>query len=288
MQAPKLFLLPLLFCCVTFSCLTLTSCVQPTHSSSAALEGNWHIAGQLGNAPLQLVQSPLIAFSMGVSGSTVYANGSIDVTCTNGGAIGGSMYLTGSIASDGTFTLTNASEPLDSIQITIHGKVPAGGATAWSGSYTLANASDTSCAFNQSSSFVATLYPPLNGTYSGTITGPGYGSGITVTVQISQGQFTSASAPRSSAPTFFIPLSSSISVVGSSSYTSGSTSAMGMPMLTDGVAGNYFGLDYTMNDGTSLFLVGWFSDSSESTLQVQLDSGLSTSTISNICTLTRQ
>lgn len=283
MHAPKLFLLPLLL-----FCLVLTSCVQPIRSSYAALEGNWHIAGQLGPGPLQLVQSPLIAFSMGASGNSVYANGSIDVTCANGGAIGGSMYLTGSIASDRSFTLTNASVPEDSIQITIHGIVPTSGATTWAGSYTLVNASNTSCVFSQSSDFAATPYPPLNGTYSGTITGPGFGSGIAVTVQISQGPFTSAPSPTSSTPTYFIPLSSTISVVGSSSYTAGATSAKGIPMLTDGVAGNYFGLNYTMNDGSTLFMTGWFLDSSESTLEVQVIGGFGSSTISNICTLTRQ
>jgi hypothetical protein len=79
-----------------------------------------------------------------------------------------------------------------------------------------------------------------------------------------------------------------ISVVGSSSYTSGSTSAVESPLPSNGIGGNFFGMEYKMNDGSTLILSGWFLDSSESTLQVELNGSFGSGIASNICTLTRQ
>src|SRR5208283_3294491 len=165
-----------------FSCLFLTSCVKNTGSSNTpapsytAVDGNWHITGEQGTGPagLPLAESPFLAFDLGVIGNTVYANGVVEVNCTTAAAEGNGLSLSSQIASDGTFTLSNSSVPLDSIQLTIQGKIPDTGATTWSGNYTVVNANPpTGCIFNDSNSFVATPYPPLDGTYAGTITGPG-------------------------------------------------------------------------------------------------------------------
>lgn len=213
------------------------------------------------------------------------------MNCPNGGAIGGAIELTGQIASDGTFVLSNASEPLDSIQVSIRGTVPADGATSWPGSYTITNAAtETGCTFNDSSSFVAGLYPPLNGTYAGTITGPGFGSGINIAIQITQGTFTSAMLGSRSPAVFYTPLSSTITVSGSPIFTSGTTTTNPAPALAGSINGNAFNLNYVMNNGSALALSGLFTDSSESTLQVVLlpAFGSTGSGGSNICTLTLQ
>jgi len=283
MQAGKLFLAPLLF-----SSLCLTSCVQSAPKSYAGINGNWHIAGKEGVTQLPLVQSPLLTFAMGVNGKTIYASGNVGVNCSNGGAaIGGVSPVTGQIASDGTFLLSNSAEPLDTIQLTIRGKVPADGATTWTGSYTIVNAvPSTGCVFNDSSDFVATAYPPLNGAYSGMITGPGFESGISVTTQITQGAFTSAALPRSSALVYYTPLSGTIAITGSPTLKTGTTSANQVPWSSS-ISGNGFILNFVMNDGSTLALSGWFTDSSESTIQV-VTGGFGQSYKSNICTLTRQ
>jgi hypothetical protein len=243
--------------------------------------------------PGQTLQSPLLTFAMGVNGNTVYAKGNIGVNCSGGSVgMGGGLSLTGQIASDGTFLLTNAAEPLDSIQVAIQGKVPAEGSTTWAGSFTVTNAlTETSCNVNVTSNFVATPYSPLNGTYAGTITGPKFGSGITVTTQITQEAFTSAAVGPLSVPSFFTPLSATMTVKGSPSLTSGTTTASQVPAWSSSITGDAFLLTFLMNDGSTLVLSGWFTDSSESTLQVMVMTGFGSTGsggASDICTLIRQ
>jgi hypothetical protein len=266
MQSGKLLFLPLLLMSIG-----LTSCGRIIQASYAALDGNWHIAGEQGNQILPPLQSPLLTFAIGGSGDTVYANGNVGVICSSGSsAIGGGVELTGQIASDGTFLLSNSAFPLDSIQITIQGKVPAPGSTTWSGSYTVTNGPTAiGCSFNLSGDFVASLYPPLDGTYSGTITGQGLGSGITVTTQITQGTFTSITLSPSARTIYFIPLTATITVSGSSSYTTGTTTASQLLPGSSSIGGNSFALTFLMNNGSTLTLSGWFSDPSESTLQIE-------------------
>lgn len=255
------------------SCSQHTTQSTPVATSYTALNGNWHIAGEPGSGLLPLAQSPLLTLAIGVSGSTVYASATVGVTCSSGaeigGPVGGGMSLTGPIASDGTFTLSNSGEPADTIQITIQGQAPVEGATTWSGNYTVVNANPpTGCIFNDANSFVATLYPPLDGTYTGTVTGAGLDSGWTVSVQMTQGAFTSATlSPNSSTLVYFTPLNSTIQITGSSTLTTG-TSAANPIQGTSSISGDAFIVNYIMNDGSTLSLSGWFMDSSESTLQV--------------------
>jgi len=285
MQARTLYLLPLLL-----SSLCFVSCTQNAPKDYSTLNGNWHLAGEQGTTPGPLLQSPLLTFAMGVDGNTVYANGNVGVTCSGGSSgIGGGMSLAGQIAPDGTFVLSNSSAPADTIQLTIKGKVPAHGESTWAGSYTMANATPpTGCTFSNASNFTATAYPPLNGTYSGAITGPKLGAGITVTTEIFQGEFTSEPSPSSLA-TYFTPLSATITVNGSSTLTSGTTTSSQLTAGSSSIRGNSFVLHFLMNDGSTMYLDGWFTDSSESTLQVTLTPAFGTGgTPSNICTLTRQ
>ena len=286
MLARKLRFLPLLLLS-----LGMTSCVQNTPKSYAALNGNWHLSGQQGATQLPLLKSPLLTFAMGVSGKTVSANGTAGVNCSGGdGALAGSMSFSGQIAADGTFELTNSAEPRDTIQLTIKGKVPPDGATTWAGSYTMVNSTPpTGCIFNLSSDFVATAYPPLNGTYSGKITGHGLGSGIMDSTVISQGAITAAPLRPSLPVIYYIPLRATIEVSGSSSYSSGTTTASQSAAASSSVSGNSLSLNYLMNDGSTVLLEGWFPNPSESTLQVHLMPGFGTSgSVSDICTLTRQ
>jgi hypothetical protein len=239
-----------------------------------------------------LEQSPLLTFAMGVNGNTLYANGNVGVNCSSGSsAEGGVMSLSGPIASDGTFVLSNSAQPLDSIQIAIEGKIPADGATTWAGSYKVVNATPpTGCLFNYSSDFVATAYTPLNGTYSGKITGPKLGSGITVITQISQGELASGRLLPTSPLIYYFPLSATITVGGSPTIKSGSTAEGSLTALSSSIRGNAFTLNFIMNDGSTVDLEGWFTDASESTLQVSLAPNFGKSSLgpSDICTLTRQ
>jgi hypothetical protein len=267
MRARRLFLLsPLL------SCLSLTCCVQPLAKSYAALNGNWHIAGGPNSS-----QYPLLALTIVVNGDLVYGSGTVGVNCANSGSsfslIGSGFSFTGQIASDGTFLLTNSS--LDGAQIAIKGEVPRVGSTTWAGSFTITNApTATSCSFDVSSNFLATAYPPLNGKYTGTITGPGLGSAITISTQVSQGALSQTPVPGgpSYALSSYIPLSATTTVSGSSCFATGTsaqaTATSTLPPST--LNGDLFLLSYVMNDGSNFQILGWLSDPSESTLQVQV------------------
>jgi len=258
MRSGKLFLVPLLL-----SGLCLVSCNQSNYQPRSALNGNWHIAG---TAFFQ--QYPLLTLALVVSGNTVYGSGDVGVDCSSRGfGIGSSLSVTGQIASDGSFLLTNSASPLDSIQVAIQGKVPAEGSKSWAGSFTLTNAAtQTLCIFNVSSDFVATAYAPLDGTYDGTLAGQGLGSGIGVTTQLSQGAFTSFPRRSPLPPIYYIPLSATITVSGSPCFTSGTPSKD----FVNSIGGNSFDLSYAMNDGSTLLVNGWFTDSSESILQLEV------------------
>jgi hypothetical protein len=148
----------------------------------------------------------------------------------------------------------------------------------------------TGCLFNYSSDFVATAYTPLNGTYSGKITGPKLGSGITVITQISQGELASGRLLPTSPLIYYFPLSATITVGGSPTIKSGSTAEGSLTALSSSIRGNAFTLNFIMNDGSTVDLEGWFTDASESTLQVSLAPNFGKSSLgpSDICTLTRQ
>ena len=258
MRSGKLFLVPLLL-----SGLCLVSCNQSNYQPRSALNGNWHIAGTE-----FFQQYPLLTLALVVSGNTVYGSGDVGVNCSgSGSSVGSSLSVTGQIASDGSFLLTNSASPLDSIQVAIQGKVPAAGSKSWAGTFTLTNAvTQTLCVFNVSSDFVATAYAPLDGTYDGTLAGQGPGPGITVATQISQGVFTSFPRQSPLPPIYYIPLSATITVSGSPCFTSGTPSND----FLNSIGGNSFALSYAMNDGSTLLVNGWFTDSSESTLQLEV------------------
>lgn len=244
------------------SSLLLSSCDGRllSFSNDASLGGNWHLVGQnafLGN-PLQ---GPFLSLALDASGGTLYAEGDAFVPCSQGGGIGGSIGATAQIASDGTFVLTNSADPIDSIHFTITGSAPAPGATAWQGTYMLVNNSNTNCVFNLSGSFTATAYPPFDGTYAGAITGSGLGTGVSITLKVSQGAPTLEMAGGRTH--FYIPLNSTIAVSGSPCFTTGTT-ASNWP---SGVAGDNFNLYYTMNDGSTVEVLGWFNGQTETTLE---------------------
>jgi len=263
MRSGKLLLLPLLL-----SSLFLASCNQSNYQASSPLNGNWQIAGTAFFQPY-----PLLTLALVVSGNTVYGSGDVGVNCASGGAgLGGSLSVTGQIGSDGTFVLANSDAPADTIQVTIQGKVPAAGSKSWAGSFTITNlATSNLCTFDVSSDFVATAYPPLDGSYEGTLAGQnvGSGSGITAATQITQGAVTSFSRPSPLAPIYYIPLSAFITVSGSPCFTSGTSKPPTIDFLNS-ISGNSFQLSYTMNDGSTLLVSGWFTDSSESTLQLEV------------------
>lgn len=229
------------------------------------IDGNWHIVGAH-----SIPQFPFVALAVGASGNTIYASGDVGVNCSQlSAAIGGTMYLTGQVASDGSFQMSNAASPVDTIQLTVEGKIPPTGATTWNGHFTLANAaSQTGCLFNNSGDFTATAYAPFTGTYAGTVTSPSIPSpGVSITLSVVQGEPTFSAQPPLGTQDFTIPLTGSATVSGSSCYTAGSATAASGSLIR----GDAFGLAFPMSDGSTLRLTGWFTDATESSLLVQFE-----------------
>jgi hypothetical protein len=225
--------------------------------------GNWKLIGT-GSAPGEIPSSPYIGLALGVSGNTLYASGVDLVPCAQGSsAIGGSLGGITQIASDGSFELNNSSIPQDSIQYSIQGKVPQVGESTWQGTYRLNNSTTTNCTFNNSGSFTATAYPPFHGTYSGIIDSESLGSNVSLTLNVSQGVPVISTIGPQALKLFSLPLTGTVSVSGSACFTSGAIDSKS----NSSVGGDQFMMNAAMNDGSSVQILGWFSDQTEKTLQ---------------------
>lgn len=247
-------------------CVCLTACGASftNHAGNETVTGgNWRLVGT-GSAPGAIPSGPYIGLALGVSGNTLYASGTDLVPCSQGSsAIGSHMSGSTQIAADGSFELNNASIPQDSIQYSIQGKVPEAGSSTWQGTYTLTNSGSTNCTFNYSGSFTATAYPPFEGTYSGTINSQSLGSSVSLTLDVSQGAPIVSSTLPQTLPTLRLPLTGTISVSGSTCFTSGTFNSN----ASSGVGGDQFMVNAAMNDGSSAQILGWFGDPTEKTLQ---------------------
>jgi len=236
----------------------------------AALQGNWYLFGQNSFASGDSTSASYIGLAIGVSGNTIYASGDASVNCSQpGSGIGGGISAIGEIAADGTFTLTDTSNTLNSIQYTIRGTVPLNGSATWQGTYSLFNSASTiGCTFNQSGEFTATAYAAFRGNYTGTLAGPHNGG--PVVFQVSQGEPSFSFVGPFNSPVFSIPLSGTITVSGSPCFTSGTFTNTGS------ISGDSFNISISMNDGSTLRAFGWLADPSEGALKFEgtIENGL--------------
>jgi hypothetical protein len=256
----------------------IASLAQDAPKTYSALNGMWHITGARDPR-----QHPFLALSFAVNGDTVYGSGSLELTCSNkSGVVGTGVFVTGKIAQDGSFLLTSTKgEARIGQQVSIKGKVPAEGATTWAGSLTIVYATARprpDCEFRLSRDFVATPYPALSGTYTGTITGPDLGGELTVSLKITQGQVTAddtfgpneSARPDEPSPAlerFYTPLNATITVSGYRSFTAEAV-AVNRHKGANQIDGDRFRLEFPLEDGSTLTLNGWYPKISESTLVV--------------------
>jgi hypothetical protein len=255
----------------------IASLAQDAPKTYSALNGMWHITGARDPR-----QHPFLALSFAVNGDTVYGSGHLELTCSNQTGLGTTVFVTGKIAEDGSFLLTSTKgEARIGQQVAIQGKVPAEGATTWAGSLTIvyANARPRpDCEFRLSRDFVATPYPALSGTFTGTITGPDLGGELTVSLKITQGQVTAddtfgpneSARPDEPSPTlerFYMPLKASIAVSGYRSFTAEAV-AVNTHKGANKIDGDGFRLEFPLEDGSTVTLNCWYPKISEPTLVV--------------------
>jgi hypothetical protein len=154
---------------------------------AAALIGNWHVFGSTDP------KSSGASVSIYADGDRIYGSGTYNILCRNGGNVGGGFVVEGAISSGGTFILDSPkyiedeSRSGEETKITIGGEIPGAGESTWAGTYSIArigpDGPDEHCPA-LSGDFVAARYAPPSGTYSGTIVGPGFGSGTPVTLDL--------------------------------------------------------------------------------------------------------
>ena len=275
MQLRRLSFLPILL-----PLLCLASFAQDAPERYSALNGNWHLTGGW-EMPLQ---SPRLTLSLSVNEDKIYGRGDFQMNCPDShSGLGMSFEAQGEIASDGSFVLNNlgALPDLPSARIfdsiSIKGRVPDQGATEWSGSFAVALVSQKGRCAKLSGDFVATQFAPLNGAYSGTITDSSNGSTATVLVDVdlAQGIFSSAhgngftlSEPASSDRVYYyLPVTGTVTVSG---FSSERITANAIANACSRMQGDGFILCFILEDGSTMTLSGFFTDSTETILNVQV------------------
>jgi hypothetical protein len=253
----------------------------PAAASASPLTGNWNL---LGNPTLQ--QYPSLSLTLFVNGNQITAQGQDFVLCPNLDGGGGSVGLTGQVAADGTFELSDVGSN-NSFLFAITGTIPPTGSSIWAGTYTLTTSpANTGCTINQTAAFTATAFAPLDGTYTGTLlegtTASPTGS-VTVSLSVSQGA-TAAYLPPGQA---YMPLTATIAISGVPCFTHGTNSTiLGASVLK----GDYSAITFNMDDGSQVILFSYL-DGTDSSELVQASLDISTGQCSGtgaFGTLTRQ
>jgi len=216
----------------------------------ASITGNWGLTANLTSGGTVPIGVYLTSNAGSVSG-IAYGPAATDNVCVANGCCGSpigffsGVALTGTVDSSGNLKLgtTAASNPAFAMTGTVSGSTLSNGNFTQSGT----------C--NTQGTITGIEYPPLDGTYSGTLTS-----------QVTGQSFTMAMAPnQSSAPNSygFLSLTGTVNVSG---YSYISPTAMSFPTgLT--FLGNAFAMDVNSSSGEALYLTATLSPDGK-TLQV--------------------
>ncbi|HEY4380860.1 MAG TPA: hypothetical protein VGN01_10980 [Acidobacteriaceae bacterium] len=236
------------------------------------LTGNWLVIGSLPDAGAAAFFPPRpagfgLALSLNEVAGQVTGAQSAMYNCGNTGGGGAGRLAATEIGADGSFTLQTPTVGglAPTITFTVNGVAPQAIGGTWSGTYS-ANDSNAGCG-PQSGSFTAVPIQPVTGTFQGQSTLGATSGGTPVSISIVLQQGTTNSLPTFSSITSQNALSGSITVQGTSCFTSG-TLALG-----DGaVYGGLVEAGFTMNDGSRFLVTGAIDDTAVS--KIQLESAL--------------
>jgi hypothetical protein len=226
----------------------------------ANLNGNWKLAGDR-----EQKIYPKLSVNLAVDGDRIIGAANYDIICSDKirRHFASDVRLDGKIDRDGSFTISSATYQ---VEVVIKGVVPADRAKAWNGTYafiippykSLSANPYGECTSPQSGSFVASAYASIGGTYSGRVTGPGFGSDVSVTIKIAE-----AGTPQSpNFPPF--PLSATISVQGSPCFVHGTSRT---PIDGNQLFGDRFDLNFDMDGAAVLMVDGWIAGAGSETLR---------------------
>ena len=304
--ASSAILLPLIACGASSSLVTTPTSANTNLSGNWLLDGSLPISNAFGLFPIFGTNAPTsgLAADVDIIGSNVTANVSVMYTCATSLGVNTTIttggFVTGPIASDGTFVLTAPSN--DALNLTLHGKVPSSARSSWSGDYSYSIATTyTPCTsvVSRTGTIAAVSMPLINGTYHGSQSTLG-GSPPQISVTTTLKQSGTLATTTGSSYTSNIPLSGSVTITGSSCLTSG-TPATTSPSPTfifpsgvysGTVEGNTVIALYQMNDNSLVALEGSINSTDSTKILarlVTLQPGTCNSSFnSGALTLTRQ
>jgi hypothetical protein len=227
----------------------------PPASSYANLDGNWLLTGQLpfaglGSSGIITNTQFGVAGTFSVVGSTVVAALSANLPCgafTASDALG---VMTGTVASDGSFTLQNANT-VSVGTVTLSGTVPSSATSSWSGNLAVSLAG-AGCPGIGQTSFTAVKIADVTGTYSGSSTITFANATPSAQVLSFQIALQQGAALTASGTDFPEVLTGTVKVQGSPCFSSGTIVAP----TGGGVLGSKVVINATMNDGSVLTSVG--------------------------------
>jgi hypothetical protein len=250
---------------------------SPTPAASP-LSGNWLVVGSLSNFGPTFAQgqSPFnLAVSLDVTGGKVTGYASTAFICANSGGFftdstgGLGELVTASIGADGSFELQPPvlGTGVPNVTFDVRGVVPQTVGATWSGTYTTTatNNGCTSTSASTSGAFTAVPIMPVTGTYTATGTlssqGPSGAAPVTITATFQQGAVgVPSTSTRVNSQNI---LNGNIAVQGSPCFSSGTINPM-----EGAVLGAFVQAEYTMNDGSELFVSGYIRDASVSTIEL--------------------
>jgi hypothetical protein len=252
------------------------------------LAGNWLLVGPMPTDEISLPPSPplpngvRLAMTFDVAGDQVIAGAFAANYCDNGqvGFATGDVAA-GVLAADGSFTATPTNSPPETLSI--KGTAPQKSGEPWSGSYTVsfgATAINTpACDAKFSGTFTATSFPLVSGVYvrtGSTLAGStGVPKSVPVTLQVTLQQGGMVTNPGNGAASNYFSnalLTGNIKVQGSPCFSSGATQSTS----ASSVSGNMVSVRFLMDDGSTLSLLGPFTDAMEghiSTVTIQVQGG---------------
>lgn len=245
-------------------------------SSPANLNGNWLLTG---NLPFTILAgNPLnstfgAAMTVSVLGNNLVATLERNEVCGNTVASGPIGVVTGTVASDNSFAISTAST-IVSDTATVTGTIPATADSSWAGHLDLTD-NTTFCSISRTLNFTAVRIADVTGTYSGTASLNGTLGGTLQSSQAATFAFTlqqGNTAPGTSTPNAAL-LSGTATVQGTPCFTSGTLplptlSPTGGLIPISSVLGSEVELQATMNDGSTVVIVGHIMDTSSSKIYV--------------------
>ena len=236
---------------------------------TSPLDGNWQITGDRARNVY-----PVLSMALYVDGNRVTAVGAGMLYCQESSrrSAGGTLGLEGELDPEGNFTLRTRS-PRNTLQLTIHGRVPTAGARNWRGSYSVTGSTGPGCTLDQTGGFSATPLVPLRGSFGGKVavvdasgaSFNGSATGVTLLVSVAQGPFLTHTRRVGPAATR-LPLTATVDVSGSPCFAHGATDGS----LHNVVEGDATHLRFLMEDGSELTFSSVFTDPTEAGLTLQL------------------